>query len=71
MMDYLSVHQYLQPEVNSRHHNYDISLRSIHFYQFFHVTHCQKANKEKFYQGFLTPCIYKKETGFQNISCCS
>ena len=39
-MDYLSVHQYLQPEVNSRHRNCDISLRLIHFYQFLHVKHC-------------------------------
>ena len=40
MTDYLSAHQYLQPEVNSQDHSCDISLRLSYFHPFLHVMHC-------------------------------
>ena len=39
-MNYLSIHQYLQPAVNSRDHNCGIPSRLIHFHPFLHVTYC-------------------------------
>ena len=40
MMSYLSIHQSLQPAVNSLDHNCGISSRLIHFHPFLHLTYC-------------------------------
>ena len=63
MMNYLSVHQYLQPEesfkITAVAYLEDTCIRLD-----LHAMYCKK-----FYQDFLTAGIYKREPGFRNTCC--
>ena len=65
MMNYLSVHQYLQLEVNSRDHPCDIYLRLVYFHPFYMQYIVKKPIRKTFTKVFELPVFIKEYLVFE------